>query len=113
VSRVRVPVLAVLASALLVGCGGPRPAIERVEGIPQTEGRVRVVVTLQNRSGGDGQVAVTVTLRDRASHAVVGRQEWPVDLHPRERVTLAVDMVAGGPPGAEITAEAVARYPPG
>jgi len=112
VSRLPPAVLGLLVSGLFVACAGPRPAVERVETIPQGDGRLRVVVTLQNQNSGDGQVILTVTVRERASGVVVGREERPVDLRPRERVTLALDMVLSGSGGSEVIAEAEARYPP-
>jgi hypothetical protein len=97
---------------LLAGCRGPRPVVEHVDHAVVGDGRARVTVTLRNDGGGDGQVSLTVTLRDR-SGAVVGRVERPVDLHPRERIRLSLELpVAAERPG-ELVAEAEARYPPG
>lgn len=103
------PLGAIALAVCLTACGGPRPVVERVETTAAREGWVRVSVALRNASAGDGQVSLVVTLRDRASGRVLGRQEQPVELHARERVQVVLELPTDG---GEVVAEAEAHYPP-
>lgn len=95
-----------LLALLAFGCRGPRPEVETVElraGGPGT--LVHVVVA--NRSDGEGQVEVEVTLR--SAGRVVAREERLAVLYPRERVTLTVPVPT--PYRSDLAAEVRARYP--
>ncbi len=95
----------------LASCAGPRPEIESVSVAPAAQpGRVAVTVTLHNRGGGDGQIDIDVTLRDRASGDVVGRDEFQAELGGHERIRVSREIVV--PDGRDVAAEAEARYPP-
>jgi hypothetical protein len=101
----------VLAAALvLAACGGPGPVVDGTEIRPASDGGTLVVVALRNTTGGEGQVSLEVTLRDRTTGQAVGRAERAVSLRPRERlqVTVALRPATAG----DLVAEVRARYPP-
>lgn len=103
--------LGAVALALLAGCAGPAPEVESVRTEPSPRPQhVLVTVALRNASGGDGQVEVRVTLRERVSGRVVGQETFEVELlpHGRVAVTREIPVAATG----EVTAEARAGYPP-
>lgn len=107
---------ALIGAAVLVGCAGPDPAIERVAIVaPRLAGRVRVELVVVNRSGGHGQVEVEIRLRPR--DAVPGTVpaivpgiviDRPVELDAHERAELTVDVPA---PDGDYTADARVQYP--
>jgi hypothetical protein len=93
-----------LILALLVGCAGPQPSIDRVEvGASPLAGHVRVTGRLLNRAG-HGTVEVHITLHG----AVTLRADHTIDVEDHQTVELAIDVAA--PPGA-YTADATAEYP--
>jgi hypothetical protein len=100
--------IAIAFTTLILACSGPRATA--------TEGRVRPsarpgfyrVETQVVNSGGSGQVDLTVRLRNRATGRIV-TQEQPVDLQPRDRADVVVEIPA--PPG-DYTAEVSVDYPP-
>jgi hypothetical protein len=71
-------------------------------------GRVRVEARLVNAGRGQGQVEVTVRLRDRRTGRVV-EDERHVELRGHESVRLVADVEA--PPG-DYHADVEAEYPP-
>jgi hypothetical protein len=104
-----VPLLLLVSS----GCRGPRPVVERVESRAAEDGRIQVVVTLRNAGGGEGQVALSVTVRERAGAVIRGRDERAVTLKAHERLMVTLELpIAGARPG-DLVAEAEATYPPG
>lgn len=101
---------ALLAFAL-VGCLGPKPVVEEVSASDVQDRKTVVSVVVRNAGSGDGPISLSVTVRDRATGEVVGREERSVELEPRERIVVAIEIEL--PPGIEaVSAEADARYPP-
>jgi hypothetical protein len=97
---------ALIVLALLAGCAGPRPSVDRVEvaASPQP-GCVRVSIELQNH-GGAGEVEVEITLRDAGARIDAHRD---VTLERDAHVLFVADVEA--PPGQWV-AEVTAQYPP-
>jgi hypothetical protein len=96
--------------ALAAACGGPRPAVESVRTDPSPRAaHVLVTVAIRN-SGGEGQASVSVTLRDRTTGRVVGKEEFPVEIAPGERLSVTREVAVAD--GTDVTAEARAEYPP-
>jgi hypothetical protein len=99
----------VTLGALLTGCAGPDPRIERVEIVaPRLPGHVRVHVAVVNRSSGHGQVQIELRLTSRSSPRTLAAGR-PLELDGHERVELAIDVSA--PDGGDYAAEAHVRYP--
>src|ERR1044071_8490955 len=97
-----------VAAAVLLGCAGPEPQIERVEVVaPRQPGSVRVAVVVVNRSGGHGEVQIKIRLRsaDRA-HTLAAERALEIEGH--QRLDLTVDIPA---PDGDYIAEANAVYP--
>lgn len=105
------PLLVPLFAALiLAACSGPKPEVRSADVAPAVQGKATVTVVVENRGGGDGQVEVKLTLRDRTGRTVA-REERTVELKGREVVTLVVELeVPEGAEGLGVEAEAV--YPP-
>ena len=102
--------VAVLAGLVLAGCAGPRPEVRSAEVAPPVKGLSVVTVVVANRSGGEGQVELKVTLRD-GTGSVVAREERSLELQGNETVTLVMELrVPDGAQGLRVHAEAV--YPP-
>jgi len=98
-----------LLTVVGAGCNGPLPEAESVRVTAVERNTVIVTAVVRNR-GGDGEIVLELTLRDRAGGAVVGRKDVPVSLRGDERVTVSDSIVVAGTP--DVTAEAVTRYPP-
>lgn len=97
-----------IAAAVVLGCAGPDPRIERVEIVAlRRPGTIRVSLAVVNRSAGHGQVQIKIRLRstDRA-HTLAAERALEIDGH--QRLDLTVDIPA---PGADYVAEASAVYP--
>jgi hypothetical protein len=96
--------LALLAAA---GCRGPRPWVVSSTQRPAAGGRLIIEAVIENAGGGEGQVAVEVTLRSKGT--VVERVEREVTMRPHERLTVLVPVhvATEGSYQAEVTA----RYP--
>lgn len=95
----------------LAACAGPKPVVESVAASDVTDHKTTVSVVVRNSSSGEGQVSIVVTVRDRVSGEVVGRDERSVELRARERIQIALELDL--PPGIEtVSADAEARYPP-
>lgn len=98
------------AALVLAACGGPKPEVRSAEVAPPVEGKAAVTVVVANRGGGDGQVEVKLTLRDRAGR-IVAREDRTAELKSNEVLTLVVELEV--PQGAEdLRVEAEAVYPP-
>lgn len=95
-----------LASLLALGCRGPKPEVESFEVRAGGPGTI-VTVILANRTGGEGQVAVEVTLRSGTN--VLAREDRMVALYPHERASVVVLMPV--PYDRDVTADVQARYP--
>jgi hypothetical protein len=94
----------VLILALVVACAGPSPSVDGVATVPSPiPGHVRVTAMLHN-TGGDGSVALHITLRGPQ------RIDWDdtVEVVGHEPRALVVDVAA--PPGT-YTATFTASYP--
>lgn len=102
---------ALLALAMAAAaCRGPSPRVTDVRLVTPTEedAPYRIDAEVENR-GGQGQVEVTLRLRDRRSGAQYQRDEH-LELGPGERARIAVEIHA--PHGGDYEAEVQAKYPP-
>jgi hypothetical protein len=98
----------VIAGALVAGCAGPDPRIERVEITPpRLPGHVRVDLVVVNQSGGHGQVQVELQIRSTRPARTVAA-ERVVEMEGHQRIELMVDIPA---PEADYVAQAQAVYP--
>jgi len=99
--------LTVLAAAALCASGcGPRPRVERA--VARAAGGRELVDVLVRNAGGEGEVSVTVRLRERGGGAEFVREQGvPLQAHGSAWTAVAVDAPAGD---YEVSAEA--RYPP-
>lgn len=104
--------VAVIAATILwvVNCSGPQPAVTGVQVRPPDAPGAPYVLeaSLENRGRGQGQVAVTGRLIDRATGRTY-EESARTDLAPRERSIVAIPFNA--PPG-EYEGEVEALYPP-
>lgn len=102
--------LAALAALTVLACGGPKPEVESVEASDVQDQATVVSVGVRN-GGGDGQIRLSVTVKDRATGSVVGREQRTVEVKENERLRVAVEVHLPG--GVDsVSAEAEARYPP-
>lgn len=98
-----------LALLITAGCLGPKPEVRSAVVAPAKDGKATVTVVIANTDSGDGQVALTVTLR--RGDEVVGRADKTTELRSREILTLV--LVVDVPVDAkELTVEARVNYPP-
>lgn len=101
--------LALLALAV-VACSGPKPKVESATAGQVQDNRTVVAVAIRNEAG-EGAIRVIVTVKEKGSGRVVGREDRTVPVKDRERITVAVEVTV--PDGvSEIEAEAEAKYPP-
>ncbi len=104
--------LALVALVMLAGAClyGPDPAVVSQRLLQERGGSYVVLVGIQNRNGGQGQVAVTARLVTRASGETAAETTEYVSLDPHERVALRIQLepAARGPyrPSVKV------RYPP-
>jgi hypothetical protein len=83
-----------IACALsLLACRGPDPHVVQQAARRLADGSaLRVEAVVENRGHGSGQVAVTATVEDPASGAVVARETKEVDLEANERQPVVIEV---------------------
>lgn len=97
-----------VVGAVLVGCAGPDPRIERVAIVaPQLAGHVRVDLMVVNRSRGHGQVQIEIRLQ-RTSDPRSLAADRTLELDGHQQLELTVDIPA---PDGDYVAQARAFYP--
>jgi len=103
-------VLVGVAALWVVNCSGPRASVRDVRLIePASDGApYRVEATIANTSGGQGEVAVTVRLRDQQTGRTV-EADRKLDLEEHETTLLVADLPA---PRATYTPSVEVVYPP-
>ena len=99
-----------IAALWVMNCSGPQPSVTNVRMIePRAEATpYRVEATIHNKGNGQGQVAVTVRLRDRASDQTIQEDRKAV-LKAGETTLVVVEMQA---PRGDYTPEVEVEYPP-
>jgi hypothetical protein len=97
---------------LLTACLGPRPAVVGQElREPQQPGDPCVMlVTIHNRSRGEGEISVEVSLRVQGGSDVVATGQDEVQLRGHETAQVAIELHPGAPGPYDAEVEAV--YPP-
>lgn len=101
-----------LTLALATGCRGPAPSVLRQElRAPEAPGApYRAIVTVMNKGGGEGQVAVTARLHAPGASATAAQAEAAVELGPRESLDVTIELRPSAPPPYELTVQV--DYPP-
>lgn len=100
--------LTAAALAVTLGCSGPRATATDARVRPSSRsGIYRVEARLIN-AGGRGEVELIVRLRNTVTGRIV-TQEQPVDLRPRDRADVALEIPA--PPG-DYAVDVSVEYPP-
>jgi len=96
----------------LGGCFGPDPVVVRsqLQAPTAPDQPHHLVITLQNRGGGEGGVDVIARLRARATGETVAQANQEVDLTAHEMLTTTLDIEPSGPGPYDISVEV--RYPP-
>jgi hypothetical protein len=95
--------------AVVIGCAGPRPEVDRVSvARSPVAGRMRVEAEVRNQSGGTGEIDVQVELRDVRGGPPI-EAERTVELAGHGVTHFVADVEA--PPG-DYHAAVHARYPP-
>jgi hypothetical protein len=110
-SLCRIALLLALAVSL-AACRGPAPVVVRQELQPpqRPNDPYTLVVTIENRSGGEGQAEVTARLLSTATHETAAQTSQDVTLRPHETVQVTLDLQPGAPGDYDATVEA--EYPP-
>jgi hypothetical protein len=96
----------------LCGCFGPKPRIVQQQLQPPSapRGPYTLVVTVENRSGGEGQAEIIARLRSRASGQTVAQESRGVELKGHETLSLTIPLQPARP--GDYEAQVEARYPP-
>lgn len=111
----RLALVVVLAAGIgllwVRSCSGPDPVVESVRLVePASDGApYRVEAVVRNRGVGQGQVALTVRLRDRTSGRTL-QQDKRVQLERDETMLAVVEVMA---PRGSYAPQVEASYPPG
>jgi hypothetical protein len=86
--------MAVALAALLAACHGPEPRVDGTRLLPRIENDdwFHVEARLNNRGGGNGQVGLTATVRDRHDGRVLARAGRDVALEGREMMHVVIDL---------------------
>lgn len=99
----------VALSVAMVACFGPKPTVLSHELEPPAQaGQPWVMrVTVENRSRGSGQIAITVRLRDPDTGAVLAQDEATPELRGHQTITVAIELrpAGDGPFREEVDAE--------
>jgi hypothetical protein len=97
---------------LLTACLGPRPTVVAYElREPQQPGDPYMMfVTVHNRSRGEGEISVEVSLRVQGGSDVVATGQDDVQLRGHETAQVAIELHPGAPGPYDADVEAV--YPP-
>jgi hypothetical protein len=105
-------VLVAACALLLTGCLGPQPTVMDYElREPQQPGDPYVMlVTVHNRSRGEGEISVGVSLRVQGSNLVVATGQDDVQLRGHETAQVAIELRPGAP--GPYDADVGAVYPP-
>src|SRR3954447_16864503 len=110
--------LLLLAALCLSGCLGPKPVIENYKSTPPVAGSdqpFKVDALLSNKGPGEGQVEVTVDLKDKQSNIVLVADSKDVDLKKDDEIHVLFNLDL--PPSAQnidpnnIDVEVDAHYP--
>jgi hypothetical protein len=96
----------------LAGCRGPDPAITRQElRPPAAEGApYQAVLTVENKGGGEGEIAITARIRARATGQTAAQRAETLDLLPHETTEVILELRPTVPAPFDLSTEA--RYPP-
>ncbi len=97
--------LILVALACGLGCAGPSPRVLSVEAAPAGAG-YRAVAVVENRSGGQGEIEVTIDLTDAGGRSFERTEKLDLDGHERKTVAIHFDV-----PPADYRASAHAEYP--
>jgi hypothetical protein len=106
------PRLAAALAISVAACRGPKPIVmSRELRPPEAEGApYRAVVVIRNQGGGEGEIAMIVRLRSRASGQTAAAREETVDLAPHETQEVTIELRPTAPAPYDLAVEA--RYPP-
>ncbi len=105
----------ILFGSLILGlnsCFGPDPVVVRSALQPpqSPDQPYLLIITLQNRGGGEGGTEVIARVRARATGETVAQVNDNVDLKAHETLTTTLDVQPSGPGPYDISVEV--RYPP-
>jgi hypothetical protein len=104
-------ILLLALSMSLAACRGPDPTVVRQELRPPLTPNdpYTLVVTIENRSGGEGQAEVIARLRSKATHETAAETSQSITLQPYETVQMMLELRPSAIGDYDATVEA--QYP--